>query len=75
MTFRPLKSSLLAGATYDADMQTLSVRLNGGREYTYYGVPQRAVDGLYDAKSPGKYFGDSIKAKYSTKPPRARNAR
>lgn len=67
---RPLKSSFLAGTTYDPAKQALTVSFTAGRTTTYYGVPERVVDELHAAKSAGTYFGKAIRAKYSTKPPR-----
>ncbi len=57
----PLVSSNLSACKYDAQTATLTVRFNGGREYTYYNVPPTVIEELSSANSPGEYFNSAVK--------------
>lgn len=60
-----LRSSNLASASYDPDIETLTVEFNSGAIYSYSGVPQAVYEGLVSAPSPGRYFAAAIKDAYS----------
>ena len=60
-----LRSSNLASCEYDAETHTLTVVFRGGGTYDYSGVDQGTYDGLTTATSPGAYFAQHIKDKFS----------
>lgn len=60
----PVVSSMIASVGHDADTNTLEVRFNNGRVYTYTDVPVDAFDALVDAPSVGKHFLDNIRDQY-----------
>jgi hypothetical protein len=59
----PLNSSFISSCYYDAQNQTLYLRMQGG-EYTLVGVPPDEFIGLISASSPGQYFNSVLKGKY-----------
>jgi KTSC domain len=60
-----LSSSFLSNVRYDTDTQVLDVGFLNGRTYTFHGVPQNVFEGLRDARSPGQYFQQEIKGRYT----------
>ena len=59
-----LQSTMLSRASYDPDSETLDLTFEGGRTYTYEGVPQSVFEGLRDAPSAGQYWRANIKDAY-----------
>ena len=57
-------STMLSGASYDPDSETLDLTFTGGRTYTYESVPQRVFEDLRDAPSPGSFYWSNIKDRY-----------
>ncbi len=60
-----LRSSNLSAVEYDAETQTLEITFRSGSVYTYSGVNEGTYDGLMAAPSPGAYFAQNIKDKFS----------
>ena len=60
---RPLASSSLSAGGYDPASQTLAVEFKGGRRYHYEGVSQAEADGLFSAKSTGKYVNELLRGR------------
>ena len=60
-----LRSSNLANADYNAENRLLTVEFKGGSVYTYSDVDQATYDGLMTAASPGSYFAQHIKDKFT----------
>jgi hypothetical protein len=63
--YTKLDSSNLAGCQWEDG--TLRIMFVSGQEYEYTGVDQAVYDGLVMADSPGRYFNDQIKNKYSAR--------
>ncbi len=58
-------SSALSHATYDPDIQTLTVTFkNGSQSYTYPNVPPDVYEQLVSADSPGAFWRGSIKDQF-----------
>ena len=64
-TFIPPSSSNIESATYEPDVQNLTIVFSGGREYTFYNVPQSVYRGLTAAASTGQYVSRFIKGRYA----------
>ena len=60
----PLRSSALAAAEYDDEMETLTILFVNGRSYTYDNVPEDVYDRLVSDPSPGKFYLSEIKDFY-----------
>ena len=58
-------SSNLASASYDPDVENLTVTFQSGDVYTYYNVPASVYRGLTLASSAGSYFYRSIRQRYA----------
>lgn len=58
-------SSNLETATYDSDVQDLTIAFKDGNEYVYHGVPYTVFLGLQNARSAGEYFFRQIRSVYS----------
>lgn len=58
---KPLKSSNLKAAAYDAATKTLTIEFSSGVPWTYVGVPEKHHAGLFEAESPGSYFHRHIR--------------
>lgn len=65
MELKPLASSNLAAAGYDAEAQTLTIEFHNGETYDYFNVPQGVYAGLMGAGSAGQYFARQIKGRFS----------
>jgi hypothetical protein len=59
-----LSSTALAGATYDTEMEELTITFVSGGSYTYNDVPEDIFEGLKNAGSPGRYWHAFIKDQY-----------
>jgi len=66
MRRRPLTSSVLASAGYDAEARILELQFVSGDVYRYWIVPERVWKGLLAAESAGRYFADEIRDRYPT---------
>jgi hypothetical protein len=62
----PIVSSNLASAGYDAETQTLRIEFGSGSVYSYSGVSPGIYQALMTAPSPGRFFSQNIKDRYST---------
>jgi hypothetical protein len=58
-------SSNLSSATYDPDLQNLTIEFNSGETYVYFNVPRSVYQGLQHAGSAGSYFHRHIRGRYS----------
>lgn len=58
---RIARSSNLASAAYDPEIQQLQITFQSGRTYLYNGVPSGIVDRLSLSPSPGRTFDQIIK--------------
>lgn len=58
-------SSHLASATYDPDVENLTIDFQDGGSYLYFNVPRWKYRGLQMASSAGKYFHDHIKGQHA----------
>jgi len=60
-----LNSSVLSRAEYDSPLGQLTIWFHGGDVYVYHGVPEYVYTRLISSSSPGSYYNDYIKRKYS----------
>jgi hypothetical protein len=67
MERRPLGSSVLAAAGYDADHQVLELAFANGRIYRYAHVPELVYRRLLRAPSAGVYFNTEIRDHYASR--------
>lgn len=58
-------SSNLAEATYDPDVENLTVVFQGGETYIYFSVPPWKYRGLQAAPSAGRYLNQHIKGQHA----------
>lgn len=58
-------SSNLASATYDPDVENLTVEFQDGRSYVYYNVPASVYRGLTLAGSAGAFFHRNVRQRYA----------
>jgi len=65
VTHKPLQSSHIKSAGYDADAEELHVTFKSGGTYVYRGVPQDDADAFFDAPSHGKHLQNEIIGTYS----------
>lgn len=61
MEWVPLKSKMLAEASYNEVWQQLYLRFHSGDVYCYRGVPAECFRELLEAKSMGRYFREHIR--------------
>lgn len=62
---KPVDSSQIQSAGYDAATQTLAVRFHSGKSvYHYQGVPPDVAQAFDEAESKGRFLGASIKGQY-----------
>lgn len=66
MDRKTVVSSLIHSVGYDADAQTLEVKFNSGKVFSYAGVPMAKAAEMTadDQPSVGKYFNAEIKNQY-----------
>lgn len=62
MDYIEVQSSSLKAVAYNEQTSTLCVRFLSGSEYHYEGVPRVIFQGLLQAESVGKYFGEFVKS-------------
>lgn len=58
-------SSNLASATYDPEVENLTIEFQSGDVYTYFNVPPATYRALTLAPSAGQYFHRHIRSRYS----------
>lgn len=64
---QPVESSWLESAGYDAETQTLTIRMkNSSDVYEYRGVPDEVYREFLSAESKGGYFATNIQNRYPT---------
>jgi hypothetical protein len=63
-TFNFRNSSNLASATYDPEVENLTIEFQDGKSYTYFNVPVQKYRSLTLAPSPGGYFHRQIKGQH-----------
>jgi hypothetical protein len=61
---KPLQSSAIVSAGYDAASGTLELEFASGRIYRYEGVPHGTYEWLLRAPSKGAYFARMINDRY-----------
>lgn len=61
----PLQSSVLLLASYDDETQEMDVTFRNGRTYTHPRVPAEVFHQLRDAGSPGQFYNENIRGKYT----------
>lgn len=64
MKRRPVESTSLRTAGYDAARRILDVEFHTGRLYRYFAVPQEVYTGLLQAPSKGRYYNAVIRDHY-----------
>ncbi len=60
-----LSSSAIAAAGYDRATARLFIRFTSGYTYTYYRVPESVFQRLIASASPGSYYKNHIRDRYS----------
>lgn len=58
-------SSNLSSATYDPDVENLTISFNSGDSYVYFNVPPAVYRSLTLAGSAGAYFNRNIKQRFA----------
>lgn len=58
-------SSNLASASYDPDVENLTIEFLSGERYTYFNVPPATYRGLQTAPSAGQYFYRQIRSRFA----------
>lgn len=58
-------SSNLSSASYDPEVENLTVTFNSGRAYTYFNVPASVYRNLQTARSAGEFFARHIRSRYA----------
>jgi hypothetical protein len=64
MDRKPLESSTVASAGYDASTSTMEVEFTSGTLYDYFAVPRSTFERLLTAESPGQFFNQHIRDVY-----------
>jgi hypothetical protein len=67
MKMTPLKSSMLAAASYDPETRELTVEFRNGNHYRYEEVSQAIFDDFLGADSQGGFFARRIKGVYPSR--------
>jgi hypothetical protein len=57
----PLRSSWLSHAVYNKNTLELTVFMQSGEHYDYFGITPETAAGLATAASPGRYYNMCIK--------------
>jgi hypothetical protein len=63
MQHTSLNSTMIISAGYENGV--MEIEFNNGKRFQYAGVPQDVYDRLMRHSSPGSYFHQNIKGKYS----------
>ena len=66
MQLKPLKSSALAAAHYDAKTKKLTIKFHSGGTRNYLDVPEHHARELMSAKSCGGYYHAHIRERYNS---------
>jgi hypothetical protein len=59
-----MPSAVIAGYSYDAASETLSIRYHSGKVYNYLGVPEKVFGEMRATMVKGIWFNRHIKGKY-----------
>lgn len=62
------ESSNVAGATYDAESESLTITFRGGKRYAYATFPVNLWREFVGAASKGKFFAERIRPFFAGKP-------
>jgi hypothetical protein len=62
---QPVVSSDIASIGYDATTETLEIEFKATGIYRYFSVPNSVAEEFQRTPSPGKFFLQNIKGKYS----------
>lgn len=62
----PVSSSNIASIGYDEAAKTLEIEFHTGSVYQYLNVPIEIYRGLLKAGSPGGYFRNHVKGRFTT---------
>jgi KTSC domain len=65
IAWQALQSHHWNAGGYDADSATLTVQATNGAMYQARGVPQTVADTFFQTSSPGAFWHDKIKTKYT----------
>lgn len=60
-----ISSTAISGATYDDETEEMEITFTSGQSYTFNGVPKSVFEGLEQAGSPGQYYHQNIKGRYT----------
>lgn len=64
-TFIPPSSSSVAAATYEPDVQNLTIEFTTGATYVYYNVPQSVYRSLTMSASAGQFVKRYLVGRYA----------
>ncbi|HQD26546.1 MULTISPECIES: KTSC domain-containing protein [Methanoculleus] len=64
MQRQAVESTNIKSVGYDPEDEVLEVEFHSGGVYHYVGVPAEVYEGLLNARSKGRYFGDFIRLRY-----------
>ena len=64
-TFVPPSSSNIEEATYEPEVQNLTITFTGGRTYVYFNVPQSVYRQLTLASSVGQFVRRNVVGRYA----------
>lgn len=64
MEMKPVKSSNVKAAGYDAEAQALHIQFGNGATYRYSGVPKDVYDDLCQCESIGRFVANNLKGKF-----------
>lgn len=60
-----LNSSSIRAADYDSSRRLLYIWFRHNGPYTFFHVPEHVFAGLVSAASPGTYYNDHIRGRYT----------
>ncbi len=67
MLWTRVTSSNLNRVSYNSQSQQMLIQFRSGAVYQYWSVPGNISQGLVQADSPGKFFNQNIRNRYSYK--------
>ena len=59
-------STVIKSVGYDEKTQTLEIEFQSGAIYLHYDVPLEIYNGLMNAESKGRYFGQNIRDNFQS---------
>lgn len=60
----PVQSRLIESIYFNPDDGKLHLRMHGGEVRLFEGVPEKEVEAMTEAPSPGRYYIDNIRSRY-----------